>query len=75
MVLDLVRQLAERGLAVMIVSHNVNDVFQVADRIAVLYLGRMVAVRPIEEVDRRIVVDLMTSGQSSRSVKPGAEVE
>ena len=46
----------------MIVSHNMNDVFEVADRIAVLHLGRMVAVRPIAEVDRQIVVDLMTTG-------------
>jgi ABC-type sugar transport system ATPase subunit len=68
MVLDLVRQLADRGLAVMIVSHNMNDVFEVADRIAVLHLGRLVAVRPIDEVDRQIVVDLMTTGQSSRTV-------
>jgi D-xylose transport system ATP-binding protein len=75
MVLDLVRQLADRGLAVMIVSHNMNDVFQVADRIAVLYLGRMAAVKPIGEVDRQIVVDLMTSGQSSRSVAPRTEVQ
>ena len=41
MVLDLVRRLADRGHAVLIVSHNMNDVFEVADRIAVLYLGRM----------------------------------
>lgn len=68
MVLDLVRQLADRGLAVMIVSHNMNDVFEVADRIAVLQLGRMVAVKPIEELDRQIVVDLMTSGSSTRTV-------
>ncbi len=73
MVLDLVRQLADRGLAVMIVSHNMNDVFDVADRIAVLHLGRMVAVRPIEELDRQIVVDLMTTGQSSRSVERRAD--
>ena len=73
MVLSLVRQLADRGLAVMIVSHNMNDVFQVADRIAVLHLGRMAAVRPIEEMDRQIVVDLMTTGQSSRSVQDGTE--
>ncbi len=68
MVLDLVRQLADRGLAVIIVSHNLNDVFAVADRIAVLHLGRLVAVRPIAEVDRQIVVDLMTSGESTRTV-------
>ena len=52
---------------VLLVSHNLNDVFQVADRIAVLYLGRMVAVRPTVELDRQIVVDLMTSGASTRS--------
>jgi ABC-type sugar transport system ATPase subunit len=67
MVLELVRRLADRGHAVMIVSHNLNDVFEVADRIAVLYLGRMVAVRPVSELDRQIVVDLMTSGASTRS--------
>src|SRR5207245_3278018 len=64
MVLALVRQLADRGLAVVIVSHNMNDVFQVADTIAVLYLGRMVAVRPAAEMDRQIVVALMITGAS-----------
>jgi len=53
------------------VSHNLNDVFQIADQIAVLYLGRMVAVRPAAEVDRQIVVDLMTSGASTRAADPG----
>ncbi len=67
MVLDLVRRLADRGLAVVIVSHNMNDVFEVADRIAVLRLGRMVAVRPAADLDRQIVVDLMTSGVSTRA--------
>src|SRR2546422_6292932 len=43
MVLDLVRRLRDRGLAVMMISHNLNDVFEVADRIAVVHLGRMVA--------------------------------
>jgi ABC-type sugar transport system ATPase subunit len=65
-VLDLVRRLADRGLAVLIVSHNMTDVFEVADRIAVLYLGRLVAVRPIGELDTQIVVDLMTTGASTR---------
>jgi ABC-type sugar transport system ATPase subunit len=66
MVLDLVRRLADRGLAVIIVSHNMNDVFQVADRIAVLRLGRMVAVRPAADLDHQIAVDLMTTGVSTR---------
>src|SRR5436853_50300 len=41
-VLDLVKRLAEQGLAVVIVSHNLTDVFEVADRITVLRLGRNV---------------------------------
>jgi ABC-type sugar transport system ATPase subunit len=68
MVLSLVRRLADRGLAVMLVSHNMNDVFEVADRIAVLRLGRTVAVKPAAELDRQIVVDLMTTGVSTRAV-------
>lgn len=39
-----------------------NDVFRVADRVAVLYLGRMVAVLPIDRTDRHHVVELMTFG-------------
>jgi ABC-type sugar transport system ATPase subunit len=69
MVLQLVRRLADRGLAVLLVSHNMNDVFQVADYVAVLQLGRMVAVRPAAEMDRQIVVDLMTTGASTRTVQ------
>ena len=72
MVLELVRRLADRGLAVIMISHNMNDVFQVADQIAVLHLGKMVAVRPAAEMDRQIIVDLMTSGASTRSVSPPA---
>ena len=42
-VLDLVRRLAEQGVAVILVSHNMNEVMQIADSIGVLYLGRMAA--------------------------------
>ena len=62
MVLDLTRRLADQGHAALIVSHNMNDVFEVADRIIVLYLGRVVAQRPASELDRQIAVDLMTTG-------------
>ncbi len=72
MVLALVRRLADRGHAALIVSHNMNDVFEVADRVAVLYLGHMVAVRPVAEIDRQIAVDLMTTGASTR-VSPSRE--
>ncbi len=71
MVLDLVRRLAERGVAVVIISHNLNDVFAVADRIAILYLGRMVAEAPVSAFDSQSVVDYMTLGRSERGV-PGS---
>jgi len=74
MVLSLVRRLADRGLGVLMISHNMNDVFEVADRIAVLHLGRLAAVPPIAELDRQIVVDLMTTGQSSRMPPEGTAV-
>jgi ABC-type sugar transport system ATPase subunit len=66
MVLSLVRKLADRGLAVLLVSHNMNDVMEVADRVAVLRLGHLVAALPRSEVDAQIMVDLMTTGVSTR---------
>jgi ABC-type sugar transport system ATPase subunit len=66
MVLDLARRLTERGLGVLIISHNLNDVFEVADRIAVLYLGRLVTQGPVAQYDRESVVDYITSGRSDR---------
>ena len=63
-VLKLVRRLADNGLGVVLISHNLNDVFQVADRIAVLYLGKMAAQVRTEEVTRNEVVELITSGRS-----------
>jgi D-xylose transport system ATP-binding protein len=73
MVLDLVRRLADRGVGVIIISHNMNDVFEVADRIAILHLGRMVVSGPISEFDRETVVDYMTSGRSSRTPRNDAD--
>jgi ABC-type sugar transport system ATPase subunit len=65
-VLDLIKRLSSQGVAVIIVSHNLNDVFAVADRMAVLHLGRMVAQAPVSEFDRSSVVDYMTTGHSER---------
>ncbi|HYM96814.1 MAG TPA: ATP-binding cassette domain-containing protein [Candidatus Sulfotelmatobacter sp.] len=67
MVLDLVRRLRDHGLAVMVISHNLNDVFEVADRIAVLYLGRMVIQGDASTLDRQDVVEYMTTGKLSRT--------
>jgi D-xylose transport system permease protein len=67
-VLELVRRLADHGLAVIMVSHNLNDVFAVADRIVVLRLGETVAAGEASGFDSQSVVELMTTGRSSRQV-------
>jgi ABC-type sugar transport system ATPase subunit len=67
MVLDLIRRLRDRGLAVMVISHNLNDIFEVADRIAVLYLGRMAVQDNASAFDRQSAVEYMTTGGLSRS--------
>lgn len=63
-VLDLVRRLADRGLGVVLISHNMTDVFEVADRITALYLGRVAADVPVKEVTHSQVVELITAGRS-----------
>ena len=62
-VLRLVRRLADRGLGVILISHNLNDIFEVADDIAVLYLGAMVAQVPRADVTSNQVVELITTGR------------
>ncbi|MGB0100526.1 MAG: ATP-binding cassette domain-containing protein [Nocardioides sp.] len=63
-VLRLVRRLADRGLGVVLISHNLIDVFQVADDIAVLYLGEMVAQVRRADVTNNQVIELITTGRS-----------
>ncbi len=63
-VLDLVRRLADRGLGVVLISHNMTDVFEVADRITALYLGRVAADVPAKQVTHSQVVELITAGRS-----------
>jgi ABC-type sugar transport system ATPase subunit len=65
-VLELIEQLSSRGIAVLVISHNLNDVIRVADRVAILYLGRLAAVAPIDELDTASIVELMTTGRSDR---------
>ena len=72
MVLDLIRRLRDHGLAVMLISHNLNDVFEVADRIAVLHLGSMVVEGPVADFDRQSTVEYMTTGKGGRSSTPAA---
>ncbi len=65
-VLDLIGRLARRNIAVVVISHNLNDVMAVADRVAVLHLGRLAAVGPTSRFDTQVIVDLMTTGASTR---------
>ncbi|KRB30926.1 sugar ABC transporter ATP-binding protein [Mesorhizobium sp. Root695] len=62
-VLALVRRLAERGLGVLLVSHNLEDVLSVSDSIAVLRLGRLVTQVQRDEVDSQQLVELITTGR------------
>ena len=63
-VLDLVRRLADRGLAVVLISHNMLDVLEVSDRIAALYLGQLVAIVERSSVNQTQLVELITTGRS-----------
>ncbi len=61
-VLDLVKRLAEQGLAVVLVSHNLMDVFEVANRITVLRLGRNVGVYERDATTQQEIVQAITAG-------------
>jgi D-xylose transport system ATP-binding protein len=77
-VLRLVRRLADNGLGVILISHNLNDIFEVADDIAVLYLGAMVAQVRRADVTSNQVVELITSGRygdMGLSAQDAAQVE
>jgi D-xylose transport system ATP-binding protein len=62
-VLDLVRRLAENGLAVVLISHNMSDIFEVADNITVLRLGQNVAEFETKKTTQREVVEAITAGE------------
>jgi D-xylose transport system ATP-binding protein len=65
-VLELVKRLGQQGLAVVIVSHNLHDVFEVADRITVLRLGRNVGVYEREKTTQQEIVSAITAGVPTR---------
>jgi D-xylose transport system ATP-binding protein len=71
LVLDLIERLAGRGIAVLVISHNLTDVFKVADRIAVLYLGRMVSNGPVSDYDTASTVHWMTTGTAPNGAGNG----
>ena len=70
-VLDLVKRLGERGLGVILVSHNLHDVFEVAHRIVSLRLGQKVDEFVAAETNQQKVVESITAG-SVRAI-PGMQ--
>ncbi len=72
-VLDLVRRLADQGVGVLLISHNLTDVFEVADRITALYLGRVAAEVKTKDVTSTQVVELITTGHSADITGPAGQ--
>jgi D-xylose transport system ATP-binding protein len=62
-VLDLVKRLAEKGLGVVVISHNLHDVFEMTTRIAVLRLGQMVNEFMTQDTNQQEVVEAITAGE------------
>ena len=73
-VLALVRRLADQGLAVLMISHNLNDVFAAADRLAIMRLGQLVGAGKISEFDPQRAVEYMTMGRSTRQADPASRI-
>ncbi|MBW4032393.1 MAG: sugar ABC transporter ATP-binding protein [Acidobacteria bacterium] len=67
-VLNLVKRLADQGVAVIMISHNLVDVFQVADYISVLYLGQMVAEIQTKDTTSDDVVGYITGSKTYTGV-------
>src|ERR1700736_5648509 len=73
-VLDLIRRLREQGLGVVVISHNMADVFEVCDRIFVLWLGRPVGSFDVRATSREKVVAAITGAEFGKG-REGAGVE
>ena len=70
-VLDLVKRLGEQGLAVVLISHNLHDIFEVADSITVLRLGKDVARFTTQDTTQQEVVQAITAGDDGAGSRPG----
>ena len=73
-VLDLIGQVSAKGVSVILITHRLQDLFVVCDRIMVLYEGRSVAERLIGETNIEEIVNLIV-GRKFRSVSAGTRPE
>ena len=72
-VITIIRELREAGKAVVLISHDLEVVFDVADRIQVMRLGRVQGVRRKAEADRREIVGLITGAIEADRSRASAE--
>ncbi|MEO6446981.1 MAG: sugar ABC transporter ATP-binding protein, partial [Gemmatimonadaceae bacterium] len=70
MVLDLIRRVRARGLSVVLISHNMPHVFELADRIHVARLGKRVAVLDPRAISMHDAVAVMTGARSAAELSP-----
>ena len=66
-VLDMIARLKEKGVSVLIISHNLEHVFSIADRISVLKNGKMIGTVSPKKVNRSDVVKMITTGENVNS--------
>jgi D-xylose transport system ATP-binding protein len=68
-ILDLIKRLRDRGLGVIVISHNLADVFQVADRVTVLRLGRVAGTYELDKTTEEEVVAAITGAGAERATE------
>jgi D-xylose transport system ATP-binding protein len=74
-VLQLIKRLRERGLGVVVISHNLENVFAVADRIFVLRLGRQAGIFDVSDTTREAIVAAITGASRAEPSGNGAEAQ
>ena len=68
-VLDLINRLKETGVSIILITHRLQDLFRVCDRIAVMYEGTKVAERKIQDTNLEDLVDLIVGGHAHAATK------
>jgi len=74
-VLNLIRRLRDQGLAVVVISHNLADVFEVVDRVVVLRLGRKVASFDIKSTTPEQIVAAITGAEFGHLMEPNGATQ
>lgn len=79
LLLDIVRKLKKQGVTIIYISHRIEELFEIADRVSIMRDGHYIATKNIEETSRRELINLMvgrelTESYPCRKVTPGEEV-